>query len=100
HMPPADTTTSKAATAEDTAALKSDIEAIRKDIKQLFSDLKQLTRSEADYAGRKASELRGAAVDAAREKRDDVEDYVREHPLGSLAAAAGVGFILALLVGR
>lgn len=92
-MPPADTN-------DEAAALKADIEAIRKDIKQLFSDIKQVTRTEAESAGRRANELKGAAVDAARDKQADVEEYVREHPLGALAAAAGVGFILALLVGR
>ncbi len=85
---------------EEAAQLKGDIEAIRKDIKQLFTDLTKLTKNEADYAGRKATELKGAAVDAAKERRDEVEDYVKEHPLGALAAAAGVGFVLALLVGR
>lgn len=99
-MPPADTTTTSKSTADETAALKSDIEAIRKDIKQLFSDLKTATRNEADHAGRKANELKGVALDAAKDKQADVEEYVREHPLGALAAAAGVGFILALLVGR
>lgn len=99
-MPPAETNSPKSTASDDVANLKSDIEALRKDIKQLFEDLKRATKSEADMAGRKANELKGAAVDAAREKRDDVEDYVKEHPLGSLAAAAGVGFILALLVGR
>lgn len=84
----------------DTEELKADLEAIRKDIKQLFGDLKKVTKSEAESAGRKAGEMKDAAIDAARERRDDVEDYVKEHPLGALAAAAGVGFVLALLLGR
>ncbi len=87
---PADT---KLLNKDDTEALKADIDAIRKDIKQLFDDVKTITKTEA-------SELKDAAVGAARERRDDLEGYVKEHPLGALAAAAGTGFILALLLGR
>lgn len=99
-MPPVDTNSPNPMSNEEAANLKGDIDAIRKDIRQLFEDLKRLTKDQGDVAGRRASELRGAAFDAAREKRDDVEEYVKEHPIGALAAAAGVGFILALLVGR
>jgi ElaB/YqjD/DUF883 family membrane-anchored ribosome-binding protein len=90
----------KLLTSDEAATLKGDIDNVRKDMKQLFEDLKRMTRNEAEFAGRKAGDLKGAAVEAAREKRDDVEEYVKEHPIGALAAAAGVGFILALLVGR
>lgn len=97
-MPAAET--EKLITKEEAAALKSDLDAIKKDIKQLFTDLRSATKHEAEFAGRKANELRDVATETARESRAEVEDYIRDHPLGSLAAAAGVGFILALLVGR
>ena len=71
-----------------------------------------------DYAGEKASSLRGGAGETAqqltaaaneqwqdtREKalelHDSLEDYVRKNPTKSILTAAGVGFLVGLIVRR
>ncbi|MDY0208040.1 MAG: DUF883 family protein [Pseudomonas sp.] len=88
------------------------------EFKALVSDTEQLLQHSVDLTGDKAEELRGqinsslqrarkalssteqALLDRGKEALSDGQDYVREHPLQSLAIGAGVGFLLGLLVSR
>lgn len=88
--------------------LKSDIAALRSDISDLASAVR-------DVASRRASHVRDSVTDDLRQRREEMrarfntardrgretvdvfEKNVGDHPLGSLAAAVGVGFILGKL---
>lgn len=91
--------------------LESDISKLREDIALLTRHLKETGDHSMKGAKRAASEqaenLRAqgeAAMDTAREKAGDMEDElvarVREKPITSLALAAGVGFLLAVVMRR
>ena len=91
--------------------LESDIEKLREDIALLTKHLKETGDHTMKGAKRAASEqaeqLRAqgeAAIDTAREKAGDMEDElvarVREKPITSLALAAGVGFLFAVIMRR
>ncbi|HJM64123.1 MAG: hypothetical protein CMN05_03395 [Roseibacillus sp.] len=61
----------------------------------------------ADVAGEKAAQFKDAAGEhweetrvKAREVHADLEDYIRQHPTKSVLVAAGVGFLLGLIVRR
>ena len=61
----------------------------------------------ADVAGEKASQFKDVAGEhwgetrvKAREIQADLEEYVRQHPSKSLLVAAGVGFLVGLIVRR
>jgi ElaB/YqjD/DUF883 family membrane-anchored ribosome-binding protein len=91
--------------------LAAEIEQLKADIAALTEQLK-LTREHSYGAARKVAsegmeQLRAqgeAALESLREKTDDLEqqltDRVREKPITSLAIAAGVGFLLALMSRR
>lgn len=61
----------------------------------------------ADVAGEKAAQFKDAAGEhweetrvKAREVHADLEEYIRQHPTKSVLVAAGVGFLLGLIVRR
>lgn len=88
------------------------------EFKALVSDTEQLLQHSVSLTGDKAEELRGqinsslqrarqalgtteqALLERGKEVLSGSEEYVREHPLQSLAIGAGVGFLLGLLVSR
>ncbi|HKM26527.1 MAG: DUF883 domain-containing protein [Gammaproteobacteria bacterium] len=88
------------------------------EFKALVSDTEQLLQHSVELTGDKAEELRGqintslqrarqalgsteqALLERGKEALNSSEEYVREHPLQSLAIGAGVGFLLGLLVSR
>jgi ElaB/YqjD/DUF883 family membrane-anchored ribosome-binding protein len=97
-----------ARTPEDLAA---EIEQLKADIAKLTEQLR--TTGEHSYGAAKRAAAEGmdqlwaqgeAAYEGLRSKADDLEqqvlDSVREKPLTSLAIAAGVGFLFALLARR
>ena len=60
-----------------------------------------------NFAGEKASQFADVAGEhweetrvKAREIQSDIEEYVRQHPSKSILVAAGVGFLLGLVVRR
>lgn len=91
---------------------------LMEEFKALVSDTEQLLQHSVELTGDKAEELRGqinsslqrarkalssteqALLARGKEVLSDGEEYVREHPLQSLAIGAGVGFLLGLLVSR
>ena len=88
------------------------------EFKALVSDTEELLQHSVELTGDKAEELRGqinsslqrarkalssteqALLERGKEALHTSEEYVREHPLQSLAIGAGVGFLLGLLVSR
>jgi ElaB/YqjD/DUF883 family membrane-anchored ribosome-binding protein len=88
------------------------------DFKVVVADTEELLRSTAGQAGEKISELRAKAqdhlatakakladaeaaiVDKAKEAGRVADDYVHDNPWSAVGIAAGVGFLIGLLVGR
>lgn len=96
-------------------AIKKDFEKhagrIRRDISALAESLSEagstLTDDAKAGANAKAMELRQASDETIRELRAQLESiekqiggHVRERPITALAAAAGVGFLIAMLARR
>lgn len=88
------------------------------DLKVVIADAEELLRATAGQAGDKVSALRekiqdnlakarasladaqAAVVDKAKEVGHATDEYVRDNPWKSVGIAAGVGFVIGLLVGR
>ncbi|THV20673.1 DUF883 family protein [Peteryoungia ipomoeae] len=86
------------------AASSEDVQA---ELEQLRRDLAALTQTVASYGSgkiREAGDVSREYVDSAREQlrnaEQDIEAYVHAKPFQSLAIAAGVGYVLALLSRR
>jgi ElaB/YqjD/DUF883 family membrane-anchored ribosome-binding protein len=88
------------------------------DFKLVIADAEELLRATAGQAGEKVSEVRGrvqdglqkakanlaeaqaAVIDKAKAVGHATDDYVHDNPWRSVGIAAGVGFIVGLLIGR
>jgi ElaB/YqjD/DUF883 family membrane-anchored ribosome-binding protein len=88
------------------------------DFKVVIADAEELLKATASLTGEKAAELRervGESLKRAKIRLQDAQDavtertkamaratddYVHEHPWQAVGVAAGVGFLLGLLVGR
>ncbi|MDD5175449.1 MAG: DUF883 family protein [Sterolibacterium sp.] len=88
------------------------------DFKVVVADTEELLRSTAGQAGEKISELRAKAqdhlasakikladaeaaiVDKAKQAGRAADDYVHDNPWSAVGMAAGVGFLVGLLIGR
>ncbi|KJK00315.1 YqjD family protein [Pseudomonas sp. BGr12] len=84
----------------------------------LVSDTEKLLQSSADLAGAEADQMRAQIHESLKRARDAIystkdsvrdqgkaavdatEDYVGDHPWQAVGIAAGVGFLLGLLVSR
>lgn len=93
-------------------------EKLINDFKVVVADAEELLRVTASQAGEKAGELRAklerhladakarladaeaALVDQAKRIGRAADDYVHENPWRSVGIAAGLGFIVGLLIGR
>ena len=101
--------------APDTAVTK---EKLAQDLKIVIADAEDLLRATASQAGEKVSAAREKIQDSLRHaklKLADVEDvivdkgkqaaratdeYVHDQPWRAVGIAAGVGFVIGLLIGR
>lgn len=88
------------------------------DMKVVVADAEEILRATASQAGDKFGELRGklqdhvasarasladaqsAVVDKAKAVGHATDDYVNDNPWRSVGIAAGIGFIVGLLIGR
>ena len=88
------------------------------DFKVVVADAEELLRSTASQAGDKAADMRtkiqgrladakikladaeAAVVDRAKQVGRVAADYVQDNPWRSVGVAAGLGFIVGLLIGR
>lgn len=80
--------------------MNSDIEQLRKDIAQLTDHLKQAGYRSVSRAQRAAKDSAGQLRGTAEDFQDDMAEMVREKPMAALAMAAGVGFLLAMMMRR
>ena len=83
------------------------VEALRDKTKEVGGNLKEIGNLLRDAVEDKLGNLRESASDVGRrgreqamEYRSDVEDFVRNDPVKSIAIAAGVGFLLGILMCR
>lgn len=88
------------------------------DMRLVISDAEDLLRATAGQTGDKLAELRaktqdhlagvkiklaeaeGVVITKAQEAGQAADDYVRDNPWNAVGIAAGVGFVLGLLIGR
>jgi ElaB/YqjD/DUF883 family membrane-anchored ribosome-binding protein len=98
------TSSTMGASSTDSGATTGDVQA---DLEALRRDIASLTQTVASFGSgkiRQASETSQQYMDSARERfmnaEEDIEAYVRAKPLQSLAMAAGIGYVLALLSRR
>jgi ElaB/YqjD/DUF883 family membrane-anchored ribosome-binding protein len=91
---------------------------IESDVKKAISGAEDMLTQAANATGEKAAELRGRALEqlkALRERLHDVQhtalekgkaaahatdDYVHDNPWRSILAAASLGVVVGLLIGR
>ena len=100
---------------DTTAANKEKLVA---DLRQVIADAEDLLRLGAEQTGERAVEwrarveeritqarhkladLQDSAVERAKAAGHAADDYVHEHPWKAIGAAAGIGLIVGLLIGR
>lgn len=88
------------------------------DFKVVVADTEELLKLTAGQAGEKVAEVRGrlsehlasaktrladlevAVLERTKKVARATDDYVHEHPWQSVGAAAGIAFLLGLLIGR
>lgn len=88
------------------------------DMKIVLTDAEDLLKAAASASGEKAVELRERAIVSLRRAKEAVQDaqfavvergkaaaratddYVHDHPWRAVGIAAGVGFLVGLLLGR
>ncbi|MDO9450316.1 MAG: DUF883 family protein [Rugosibacter sp.] len=88
------------------------------DARLVITDAEELLRATAGQAGEKIADIRAktadriaamktrladaevALVDKAKQVGHVTDDYVHDHPWRSVGVAAGIGFIVGLLIGR
>jgi ElaB/YqjD/DUF883 family membrane-anchored ribosome-binding protein len=92
-------------------AVSQDFNQLVKDARMLFEEATTLTGEKAneaikrgmellDVASKKLHEAQNSVMVSAKEASDCTEVYVKENPWRSLGAAAGVGLVIGLIVGR
>jgi len=66
--------------------------------------MEHTAKAEAQELREKIGELKDDFTDAARTAKDravkGTTEWVKEHPFAAIGIAAGVGFVIGLLVGR
>jgi ElaB/YqjD/DUF883 family membrane-anchored ribosome-binding protein len=86
--------------------------------KSTLADIEDMMRAQASVTGEKAAELREKIATALRKAKDNLadsqavvmdrakeaaqatDDYVHDHPWQAVGVAAGLGFVLGLLLSR
>ncbi len=98
--------------------LESNLKAVNKDVKLLIKDSQALFVAAAALTGEKADEARdkamklldaalvkaqeaqASAIVAGKEMAVSADVYVKENPWRAIAAAAGVGLLLGVIISR
>lgn len=93
-----------------------ELQALRDDMARLREDIGRLTHAFSSDIGDQAEDMRRSVEDEFRTRREilrarldqarvrgqrkveDLEESIADHPLGSLATAVGIGFILAKMM--
>jgi ElaB/YqjD/DUF883 family membrane-anchored ribosome-binding protein len=98
--------------------LESNIKVVNNDVKTLVKDAQALFQAAAALTGEKAEEVRNRgmrlldtalvkaqgvqtnAIVAGKEMAVSADEYVKEYPWRAIAAAAGVGLLLGVILSR
>lgn len=98
--------------------LENNISTVNNDVKTLVKDAQALFSAATALTGEKAEELRGrgmraldtalskaheaqqSALEASKEIAKSADGYVKENPWRSIAAAAGIGLLIGVIIGR
>lgn len=98
--------------------LESNLKVVNNDVKILVKDAQALFQAAAALTGDKAEEVRhrgmrlldtalvkaqdaqASAVVAGKEMAASADDYVKENPWTAIVAAAGVGLLAGVILGR
>lgn len=94
------------------------VDRLKDDVRQVIADFEALLKATAGEAGDRVGDVRHRAertlhqarmrlqdleedtIDKARRAAGDADRYVRDNPWQSIAVAAGVAFLLGVLVSR
>ena len=97
---------------------EASVNKLMDDLRQVIVDVEELLKATAGQAGERVSEARqraeqtlratrlrlgeleGEALDHAREAAGEADRYVRENPWQSIGIAAGVAFLVGVLISR
>lgn len=100
------------------SALNSNLDTVQTDIKTLVKDAQSLLTAAASLTGEKAEEMRGRgmqlldqamgkgkeyqgqAMVRGKELAHTADVYVKDNPWRTIAAAAGVGLLVGVILGR
>lgn len=77
--------------------LKAITETLRKLTEEKAGEVKDIAQAEFRQLKRRGKHMMEDAQDQAVEYEEQLKDTIREKPLTAVAAAAGIGFVLALL---
>ncbi|SIQ22697.1 Membrane-anchored ribosome-binding protein, inhibits growth in stationary phase, ElaB/YqjD/DUF883 family [Rhizobium sp. RU33A] len=80
--------------------VQADLEALRRDIAALTQTVASFGSSKIRQAGETSQQYVDSARESIANVEDELEAYVHQRPFQSLAIAAGVGYVLALLTRR
>lgn len=98
--------------------LENNISTVNHDMKSLVKDAQALFAAAAALTGEKAEEMRNrgmraldtalssaqeaqaSAIEAGKEIAHSADSYVKENPWRAIAAAAGVGLLVGVIIGR
>lgn len=90
--------------ADDVDALRADLKAVQSDLATLTKRLTGDMRNGASHIAAEAKAAGELGVEQAQLKgkqgAEAISDTVRDNPFGSIAAAAGVGFVIGALLRR
>lgn len=84
----------------ETHPIRDQAGRVASEVRELGHVAASSTGEAIDHARDKGREMLAEAKRESRQAREHVEDYVREHPLGAIACAAGLGGLLVVLLKR
>jgi ElaB/YqjD/DUF883 family membrane-anchored ribosome-binding protein len=105
-------------TGNGSATLNGNVNAVQTDVKTLVKDAQTLLTAAAALTGEKADEMRnrgmamldvalgkaqqvqGQAIVKGKELAHSADVYVKDNPWRTIAAAAGVGLLVGVILGR
>jgi ElaB/YqjD/DUF883 family membrane-anchored ribosome-binding protein len=105
-------------TGNGAASLNGNVNAVQTDVKTLVKDAQTLLTAAAALTGEKADEMRargmamldsalgkahqvqGQAIVKGKELAHSADVYVKDNPWRTIAAAAGVGLLVGVILGR
>jgi len=92
--------TTETMTADKGADLKGQARVVGEDLKKLGSIARERVSDTYGQVREKATQTYGRVRERGSEVGEAVADHIRNHPWQSVAIAAGVGALLAVLLGR